>query len=223
MGAITPMLSAHAQTATSLDFLIARAISRDNPVECFDAQLIAALAEALAENRLEIIEDAKLKLKLHYTKSFNVVAWNKKISIVRNEIMQARAAANRQEAAEEQATRAEAIPASKMDREYILNRLQQIVERCMQGEPVLDRQGNPTGQYTFQAMSALRALELGGKEIGMFVDRSKVEMSVKDALERGSTEEIASMLEDMEKRRTVAMAAQRAAEASSEAPAEPVQ
>jgi hypothetical protein len=35
-----------------------------------------------------------------------------------------------------------------------LRRLQSIVERCMQSEPKVDREGNRTGEYTFNAGSA---------------------------------------------------------------------
>jgi phage terminase small subunit len=44
----------------------------------------------------------------------------------------------------------------------------------MQAEPVTDREGKPTGVYTFNAGGALRALELLGKQRGMFVDRKEV-------------------------------------------------
>ena len=37
--------------------------------------------------------------------------------------------------------------------------------------PVLDRQGKPTGEYTFQGNLANKALELLGKELGMFGKR----------------------------------------------------
>jgi hypothetical protein len=45
-------------------------------------------------------------------------------------------------------------------------------------EPVLDREGNPTGEYTSQASSAIRALELIGKELGMFTGRREEEGAV---------------------------------------------
>ena len=48
------------------------------------------------------------------------------------------------------------------------------VERAMQAVPVLDRQGNPTGDYTYQGNVANRALELIGKEYAMFIDRKEI-------------------------------------------------
>jgi hypothetical protein len=45
---------------------------------------------------------------------------------------------------------------------------------AMQKSAVLDHEGNPT-EYRFQGNVANRALELIGKELGMFVERRKVE------------------------------------------------
>ena len=53
-----------------------------------------------------------------------------------------------------------------------------VVERCLQAEAVVDRKGEPViietpegelaAAYTFQAMGAIRALELLGKHLQMF-------------------------------------------------------
>ena len=44
----------------------------------------------------------------------------------------------------------------------------------MQAQAVLDAKGNPTGEYTYNGSVANRALELLGKEQGMFVERKEV-------------------------------------------------
>lgn len=44
----------------------------------------------------------------------------------------------------------------------------------MQAVPVVDRHGGPTGEFRFDAAGALRALELIGRELGMFVERKEV-------------------------------------------------
>jgi hypothetical protein len=61
-----------------------------------------------------------------------------------------------------------------IDKAWVVTRLKTVVERCLQAEPVLDREGTPTGEYTFAHAGANKALELLGKEIGMFVDRKEV-------------------------------------------------
>jgi len=61
--------------------------------------------------------------------------------------------------------------------DYVLTNLKDIVERCMQNEPVLDKDGNETGVYKFNANGANKSLELLGKHLQMFTD--KMEVNVK--------------------------------------------
>lgn len=67
-----------------------------------------------------------------------------------------------------------AAKAAECNAEWVLRKLREVAERCMTAEPVLDREGNPTGEYTFNAAGANRALELIGKQQGMFVDRVRI-------------------------------------------------
>jgi len=55
-----------------------------------------------------------------------------------------------------------------VDRAWVMAKLTENVQRAMRVEPVRDREGNPTGQYIYQGGVANRALELLGKELGMF-------------------------------------------------------
>jgi phage terminase small subunit len=54
---------------------------------------------------------------------------------------------------------------------YVLEKLQKNLERALQEEAVYDREGEPTGEYRYEGAVANRALELMGKELGMFKDR----------------------------------------------------
>lgn len=73
----------------------------------------------------------------------------------------------------------EAIAAAKAKRsekteitaEWVLGRLFENVERAMQNQPVKDREGNETGEYTYEGSVANRALELLGKHVGLFGDK----------------------------------------------------
>ena len=58
--------------------------------------------------------------------------------------------------------------------DYVVLKLMENREKCMEPVPVLDSNGNQTGEYTFDSKGALRALELLGRHLGMFDDRLKI-------------------------------------------------
>ncbi|WP_020476256.1 terminase small subunit [Zavarzinella formosa] len=72
----------------------------------------------------------------------------------------------------------------EITQDWVLENLKTITERCMQASPVLDRKGNQVmtenaegdlvPAYVFNAAGATRAVELLGKHIGMFTDRTEV-------------------------------------------------
>lgn len=57
-------------------------------------------------------------------------------------------------------------------RAWVLERLAENVRRAMRIEPVTLR-GVPTGEYRYEGSVANRALELLGKELGLFVEQSE--------------------------------------------------
>ena len=64
-----------------------------------------------------------------------------------------------------------AIIKTGLDRQWVIERLMSVVERCMQAEPVMEKRGNEwveTGEYKFDSMGATRSLHLLGSELGMF-------------------------------------------------------
>jgi phage terminase small subunit len=73
--------------------------------------------------------------------------------------------------ATEKATEALAI-----DRQWVLGRLVENAQRAMQAVPVkLSEDGEPVnGEWRYEGSVANRALELLGKELGMFIDRKEV-------------------------------------------------
>jgi Phage terminase, small subunit len=67
---------------------------------------------------------------------------------------------------------------------FVMTGLRRAYDRAMQAEQVLEfnydsKQMEPTGEYTFDGRTANRALELMGKELGMFTDRVQMEGDVK--------------------------------------------
>lgn len=66
-----------------------------------------------------------------------------------------------------------AILNTGLDRQWVISRLMQVTERCMQAEPVLDKEGHETGEYKFDSAGATRSLHLLGSELGMFKPRDE--------------------------------------------------
>jgi phage terminase small subunit len=95
------------------------------------------------------------------------------------------------------------IEKAAVDRAWVISRLMSNVERCRQAEPVLDRQGNPTGHYRFDSTGANKALELLGRHLSMFVDRTEHTgadagpVEVQARLERLSMEDLLKLQEIM--------------------------
>jgi hypothetical protein len=67
-----------------------------------------------------------------------------------------------------------AIERTALTKEWVIGRLIENAERALQARGVVTAKGEPTGEYRYDGMVANRALELLGKELGMFIDRKEV-------------------------------------------------
>lgn len=70
-----------------------------------------------------------------------------------------------------QTLQAEAAKRNDVSVDFVLQALKENLTRAMQAVPVLDRQGNPTGQFKYDGSVANKALELMGKHLGMWRER----------------------------------------------------
>ena len=61
-----------------------------------------------------------------------------------------------------------------LTQEWVLTRLMENAERALQHVAVLDKERKPTGEYRYDGNVANRALELLGKQQGLFIDRHEV-------------------------------------------------
>ena len=62
-------------------------------------------------------------------------------------------------------------------KEDIVKGIKEVIQRCMQGKPVMirvDGKMEQSGSWKFDAMGALRGWELLGKHKGMFVDKKEI-------------------------------------------------
>jgi hypothetical protein len=85
-----------------------------------------------------------------------------------------------------------------ISKEWVLGQLVENVAMAKQAEPVFDSEGNPTGEYKQNLAAANKALELIGKELGMFVDRKEVRTG---ALDDASVEELLEIRKALEGRK----------------------
>lgn len=64
-----------------------------------------------------------------------------------------------------------------VSREFVMLRLRHVAERAMNAVPVFDKDGQPTGEYKSDFAAANKALEMLGKQLGMF--KEQAELSIK--------------------------------------------
>ena len=57
---------------------------------------------------------------------------------------------------------------AELTHKELVDNLKEIRDRCMQAEPVLDKMGQPTGEYRFDSQAAIKAVDLLGKHIGLY-------------------------------------------------------
>ena len=73
---------------------------------------------------------------------------------------------------------------TKIDQDYVVNNLVEVVERCMQRAPVCNMRGQQIQDedgnhlWTFNGKVAVAALGLLGKNIGMFVERKEIKADI---------------------------------------------
>lgn len=67
---------------------------------------------------------------------------------------------------------AEAIQRVSLTKEWVLERLIENAQRALQAEQAKNADGDVVGDFKYEGSVANRALELLGKELGMFIDRS---------------------------------------------------
>lgn len=69
---------------------------------------------------------------------------------------------------------AKAVERVALTKEWVLAKLIENAERALQARQATDDDGKPLGDFKYEGTVANRALELLGKELGMFIDRKEV-------------------------------------------------
>lgn len=70
---------------------------------------------------------------------------------------------------------------TKIDAEWVLRQAVKVHDRCMQAEPVIVN-GEPTGEFKFEAAGANKSLELIGKHVNVqaFLDKKETKVTLTD-------------------------------------------
>ena len=97
----------------------------------------------------------------------------------------------------EEPSRERAIEKAAVDKAWVLQELIEIVKMAKQAEPVRDAEGNPIGEYKQNLAAANKSLELLGKELGMFVDRSEVRTGPLDGLSQDELREFQDAIQSV--------------------------
>lgn len=85
---------------------------------------------------------------------------------------------------------------AEISKAWVLEKLVENAARAMQHKAVLDEDGEPIGEYRYEGGVANRALELVGKELGMFVDRKEIRTGQLDDLDATEREQLRQALRD---------------------------
>jgi len=62
---------------------------------------------------------------------------------------------------------------TQINAEYVLETIKKTIERCSQSEPVLVN-GQPSGEFKFDAANVLKGAELLGRHLKLFTDKTEV-------------------------------------------------
>jgi phage terminase small subunit len=93
---------------------------------------------------------------------------------------------------------------TELSAEWVLTSFKNIAERCMQATPVVDKDGNETGEYKFDANGANKALEMIGKHLKLFTDKQEITGSMNNTttdLTGMTPEERRARIDELNRRR----------------------
>lgn len=118
-----------------------------------------------AARRIAAGEDPDVVWAKLYPKSAPQTAQRRRAKMAKDRAFKARVKELSEEITEQVAERTAAAVAKHTlytDR-YLDDTLKEVIDRCMQGAPVLDTKGNPTGEWKFEPGAVIRALELADR------------------------------------------------------------
>lgn len=105
--------------------------------------------------------------------------------------------------------KAEIARRNELSQDWVVSRLMKNAERSLQEVHVLDKEGNPTGDYQYEGSVANRALELLGKHVQMWPEKElpkagdtyNISVDARTQLASATVPELVAMLEQMRAKR----------------------
>ena len=70
---------------------------------------------------------------------------------------------------------------TEITQDWVIKKLKENVERAMQAQPVLDRDGNEIGEFRYEGAVANGALKLLGEHLKMFTTKTESTVTTKNA------------------------------------------
>lgn len=95
---------------------------------------------------------------------------------------------------------ASAIRQHMYNEDKIMEVVGEVIERSMQHKPVLDKSGKATGEWKFDGPTALRAVELYGRQLGMFEKTSNVRHGDLDPIQGKSPSQVVELFGEASER-----------------------
>jgi hypothetical protein len=89
-----------------------------------------------------------------------------------------------------------------LTKEWVIQQLMENVVMGKAAEPVYDNEGKPSGEYKQNLAAANKALELLGKEIGMFIERKEVRTGPLETLPPDEAKALMETIDAIQRART---------------------
>jgi hypothetical protein len=92
---------------------------------------------------------------------------------------------------------AKAIETTAMDETWVLEQLREVAAMAKAARPVLNSKGEPIGEYQANLGAANRALELIGKQNGMFIERKEIRTGLVDDWPRDEIKDFRTLVREI--------------------------
>jgi phage terminase small subunit len=80
------------------------------------------------------------------------------------------------------------------NQDYVITKVLNTIERCSQAESVLDREGNPIGEYKFDSTGVFKGCDMLARHLGMYTDNINLNAKIEHDGANKLAERLASII-----------------------------